>query len=73
MIYKSALKDCNLALKINPNEGYIYDSRGQVRYALGDKKGACYDYKNAIKNGYKKERFILKVKMVNGAKICQIK
>ena len=56
---KSALKDCNLALKINPNEGYIYDSRGQVRLALGDKRGACYDYKNAVKNGYEEREIYL--------------
>ena len=58
--YNSALKDCNLALKINPNEGLIYNSRGEVRYALGDKKGACSDYKNAVKHGYEQRDNYLK-------------
>ena len=51
--YKSALTDCNKSLLINPKDGNTYDSRGDVNFALGDKKGACSDYKNAIANGDK--------------------
>ena len=47
------LIDCNKALSINSNNKYAYDSRGDVRIKLGDKKGVCSDYKNAIANGFK--------------------
>ena len=50
---ESALEDCDEALLINSKYEYAYDLRGDVRLALGDKKGACTDYKNAIANGYK--------------------
>ena len=57
--YKRALPDCNEALSINSNDGKIYNSRGDVKFALGDKKGACDDYKNAIANGYKpREKYL---------------
>ena len=51
--YESALEDCDKALLINSKYKYAYDLRGDVRFLLGDKKGACTDYKNAIANGYK--------------------
>mgnify|MGYP001158775770 FL=1 len=51
--FKKALIDCDQALLLNPKDSYAYDSRGDVKFALGDKKGACSDYKNAISNGYK--------------------
>ena len=58
--YKSALPDCNKSLLINPKDGNTYDSRGDVNFALGDKKGACSDYKNAIANGYKlREKYLV--------------
>mgnify|MGYP002376038231 CR=1 FL=1 len=58
--YKSALLDCNKSLLINPKNGNTYDSRGDVYFALDDKKGACSDYKNAIANGYKQREKYLK-------------
>ena len=53
MKFKKALIDCDQALLLNPKDSYAYDSRGDVKFALGDKEGACIDYKNAISNGYK--------------------
>ena len=58
--YKSALTDCNKSLLINPKDGNSYDSRGDVNFALGDKKGACVDYKYAIANGNKQRKKYLK-------------
>ena len=57
--YHSALSDCDKALSLNSKDEYAYDSRGDVRFALGDKKGACDDYKNAIANGYQpREKYL---------------
>ena len=57
--YKSALRDCDIALSINSKNEIAYDSRGDVKLALGDKQGACSDYKSAITNGYKqREKYL---------------
>ena len=60
--YKNALKDCDIALSINSKNEYAYDSRGDVKLSLGDKIGACSDYKSAITNGYKKREKYLSSK-----------
>ena len=42
-----------------PKYGDAYNSRGDINFALGNKKLACSDYKNAIANGYKsKEKYL---------------
>ena len=54
--YRSLLNNLEI-IKIDPKLYYAYDSRGDVKFALGDKKGACADYKETKKHGYKKEDF----------------
>ena len=39
--------DCNKSIAINPKYVFAYDSRGDIKTALGDKIGACADYKKA--------------------------
>tara|TARA_Y100001968_G_scaffold46972_1_gene37124 strand:- start:467 stop:1771 length:1305 start_codon:yes stop_codon:yes gene_type:complete len=51
--YNNALLDCNKAISINKNKGYkynsyIYNIRGNIKYALGDKEGGCIDYKKSL-------------------------
>lgn len=48
--YKGAIVDFDQAIRINPNNGSAYTSRGSVRYHhLGDKQGALADYNQAIR------------------------
>ena len=52
--FNGALVSYNKAIEINfPNdEKYIwFSNRGNVKYELGDEKGACKDYKFAASNG----------------------
>ena len=55
-IYKGAISDYNKAIEINypnPNEEkyILFNNRGNVKYELGDEKGACKDYKFAASIG----------------------
>jgi tetratricopeptide (TPR) repeat protein len=47
--YKEAIADCNQALSLKPDYAGAYASRGRVRVALKDKKGAIEDYQKAAK------------------------
>ena len=49
-----AVKNCNKALEINPKNSFALDTRGAIKHYIGDRDGACIDYKNACTNGYKK-------------------
>jgi tetratricopeptide (TPR) repeat protein len=44
-----AIADCNQALSLKPDYAGAYASRGRVRVALKDKKGAIEDYQKAAK------------------------
>jgi len=55
--YESGILDCNKSIAINPKYVYAYDSRGDIKTALGNKIGACSDYKKAKEYGYEKENF----------------
>ena len=45
---KKALKDCDLALKVDPEYSAIYEDRGLAHAALGNKKAALEDIQEAI-------------------------
>jgi tetratricopeptide (TPR) repeat protein len=44
---KDALKDCGIALEIDAQDGFIWESQGYARQALGDKKGAKFSFEKA--------------------------
>jgi tetratricopeptide (TPR) repeat protein len=43
-----ALQDCNAAIRARPNTSAYLDSRGLVRFRLGDLRGAMADYNAAL-------------------------
>jgi tetratricopeptide (TPR) repeat protein len=47
--YKGALKDFNKAIKLVPKSkeksSCLYTNRGHLKYSMGDKKGACEDFR----------------------------
>ncbi|MBI2967312.1 MAG: hypothetical protein HYY40_05805, partial [Bacteroidetes bacterium] len=45
--YKSAINDCNMAIKINPQYGFAYLNRGIAREMLRYAEEACSDWKKA--------------------------
>jgi tetratricopeptide (TPR) repeat protein len=49
--YKAALKDFNQVVKLIPDQAESYVSRGIVKKELGDKTGACIDWKKASELG----------------------
>ncbi len=51
--YSKAIKYYNKAIVINPHFGDAYFVRGEMKFYLNDKKGACADWKLAAKNGRK--------------------
>ena len=42
-----ALFYLNMAIELRPYNGYAYWGRGTVKNILGDKSGACFDFKKA--------------------------
>ncbi len=40
-----------MAIEINPNNANTYYNRGFSKYELGDKNGACVDWKKAAEYG----------------------
>ncbi len=49
--YKKAIELFDKALKINPQFANAWYGRGMAKFYLGDKKGACADWKKAAENG----------------------
>jgi tetratricopeptide (TPR) repeat protein len=47
----SALSDMAMSLDINPNQPDLYMDRARIRYAIGDKEGACHDWRKALELG----------------------
>ncbi len=45
--YREALKWANQGLEKDPENPMAYKQRGEVKYLLGDKKGACLDWSKA--------------------------
>ncbi len=46
---EAAIADLNQAIKLSPNYGSAYYSRGRIRFQLGDYSGAILDYSQTIK------------------------
>jgi len=45
--YKGAIRDFNMAIKINPQNPNLYYRRGGIKGELGNIKGMCLDLKKA--------------------------
>jgi tetratricopeptide (TPR) repeat protein len=50
-LFSEALTDFNQALKLNPDNGGIHLGRGISKFYLGDKTGACEDWRTASVRG----------------------
>ena len=51
--YYGAISDFNKVIEIDPKDAKAYNNRGISKSNIGDKKGACDDYKKAISLGSK--------------------
>jgi tetratricopeptide (TPR) repeat protein len=49
--FDSALSDYNKVIEIEPDNGSAFFNRGNTKLSLGDKKGACNDWKTALSFG----------------------
>ena len=49
--YKGALNAYNTGIKKDPTDSLLYANRANVKFELGDEKGACSDYKKSSKLG----------------------
>ena len=58
--YEKALADFNVALNLDPENQEAYNNRGWAKKFLGDKSGACKDWKTSKKKGNKEAKIILK-------------
>ena len=57
--FEYALRDYSMYLDIDPYNGEIYAKKGLVRLKLGDKKGACSDWKKGKRYGsYEAAKYI---------------
>lgn len=52
--FKYAYNDYSMALDLQPYNGEVYYNRGIARLNLGDRKGACSDWEQAMHYGYLK-------------------
>ncbi|MEM7108848.1 MAG: tetratricopeptide repeat protein [Bacteroidota bacterium] len=50
--YEKALEDYNTAIVLNNEDGYYFSERGNCKYAMGNKAGACEDWDVAGNLGY---------------------
>lgn len=50
--FKKALEDYNTAIVLKDSDGYFFSARGNCKYEMGDKEGACEDWDNAGNLGY---------------------
>jgi tetratricopeptide (TPR) repeat protein len=50
-LFSEALADFNQALKLKPDNGGVYLGRGISKFYLGDKTGACEDWRTASARG----------------------
>ncbi|MEB3291808.1 MAG: DUF3352 domain-containing protein [Synechococcales bacterium] len=46
---KDALTDCGSAIEMDEDDGFVWESQGYARQALGDKKGAKFSFEKALK------------------------
>lgn len=58
--HQKAMNDFNQVLVIDPNNQEGYNNRGWAKKAMGDKEGACADWKTSKKLGNEEAKIILK-------------
>ena len=58
-LFKEALEDFDKAIEIEPKNQEAYNNRGWAKHGLGDKKGACKDWKFSKKMGNGEAKIIL--------------
>ena len=46
--YKGAIDDCDVAIKIYPQNAHAFIQRGNAKYFLGNLKGACTDWRKSL-------------------------
>ena len=66
--YYAAIYALNKSIKLNSSDPDVYVNRGNAKYSIGDKKGACDDFKKAISLGHKDTE---KWFQTNGAAWCR--
>ena len=49
--YQGAIADYDKAIDVNPKYSRSYNNRGNAKYDLNNKRGACSDYKKAVSLG----------------------
>ena len=52
--YNEAKMDFWKTIQIDPNNAEAYYGRGNAKYKLGDKSGACQDWRKSVELGYEK-------------------
>ncbi len=57
--FTKAIKDYNLVIAKEPNNGNAYYNRGIAKYKLNSKQEACLDWLNALQNSNEKARIYL--------------
>ncbi len=50
--YEKAIEDFNTAIVLNEEDGFYFSERGNCKYAMGNKSGACEDWDIAGNLGY---------------------
>lgn len=58
--FEEALQDFNKVIELDPNNSEAYNNRGWSKKGMGDKDGACADWKTSKKMGNQEAKIILK-------------
>ena len=58
-LYEEALLDFDKAIELDPKNQEAYNNRGWAKLGLGDKKGACKDWKSSKKMGNGEAKIIM--------------
>ena len=58
--FEEALQDFNKVIELDPNNSEAYNNRGWSKKGMGNKDGACADWKTSKKMGNQEAKIILK-------------
>ena len=58
--FKEALQDFNKVIELDPQNSEAFNNRGWSKKGMGDKEGACQDWKTSKKMGNSEAKIILK-------------
>ncbi len=58
--YQGTIRDCDTILKMDPTNAGAYFTRGNAKFGLRNKEGACADLKKAIELGKPKDSIFIK-------------